>query len=134
MSEPDTVARVHRLELEVASLREVVAGLAQVGDRVETIYEGFLRAQGAAEARADLDKQLGTLPGRVETLERRMEATERPVIVHDEPAAAVWRDADGRAWVTALVTRVCIAAVLIAGIMAGIVTTLPEGVLAGLGS
>ncbi|MCP4921681.1 MAG: hypothetical protein GY913_32690 [Proteobacteria bacterium] len=98
-------AAVADLQTSVDELRRWVAMHTATEEKVERMMPIIqaleaqrLRDEGAELARADM----------------------RPVVLHDEPESIpIWRDADGRAWALAMVTRGGLVLVLVSMALVG---------------
>lgn len=103
------------LSRDVASVRAEVESIRR---EVVEIREHHIRTTAVREALAEQDAELRALPARVAELEQR-------------PA---FYDAEVRGWLWRVAALMCGTAVIVAGIMAGIVTALPAGALGVFGN
>jgi hypothetical protein len=105
------------LSRDMSSVR---AEVESVRREVVEMREHHIRETAKRDALAEQDAAVRALPARVAELERG----HRPAL----------HDADVRGWVWRLAALACGTAVIVAGIMAGIVTTLPAGALGVFGN
>jgi len=110
-------ALLQTLSRDMSSVR---AEVESVRREVVEMRENHIREAARRDALAEQDAAVRALPARVAELERG----HRPAL----------HDAEVRGWVWRLAALACGTAVIVAGIMAGIVTSLPAGALGVFGN
>ena len=127
MDEPRVWALLQTLSRDLSEVRAEVSGVRR---EVAEMREQRIRQDAREEALAEQDAAVRALPGRLAELERSVEARLREEPDHHRAAL---RDPEVRSWAWRLSAMFCATVVVVAGIMAGIVTALPEGTLTVFG-